>query len=346
MALSKAALKQLNIRGPTPEALGITLLGDNFLVAEDFDFWRDENHRGHEEFSMRPHCRVREYGGAYGLDEGMYVKNLSRQGATLEELGEESWNSNWVKEMQWITILQVGLQDLFRGNIPKEEFQEDGKLILKMVRKAIINMREKKISYLEKVAPRKLELWKKKHHFGIYSLPNLKDYSFEGTGWTFEEYKKVARQQNRYLKDSRDKKYLSYSILSPDIKEPSFDNRRKGNFPGFPYLKLEESLMRCFVAPILELVRKKYCSRCRDPLLPESLWKDKWVTPANGVSSIVHWIPREIWGQIFKWLTVFDVWTMKETCKGLYRIHHNFLKCGRPLVLREEEDEDTSEEED
>ena len=105
MALSKAVLKQLNIRGPTPEALGITLLGDNFLVAEDFDFWRDENHRGHEEFSMRPHCRVREYGETYGLDEGMYVKNLSRQGATLEELGEESWNSNWVKEMQWITIL-------------------------------------------------------------------------------------------------------------------------------------------------------------------------------------------------------------------------------------------------
>ena len=338
MDLDRETLRQLRIRGPKPEALGISLLGDNMLAAEDLEFWKDENYKGHGWFSMRPHCRVRRIGEGYGLDEALYITNFSRQGATLGELGLETWKSDWVKNMQLITILQVGPEDLFRGPVPKEEFKRNGKMILTMVRRAILNMVDIKTKYLQRIAPKKLEFWKRKHHFGIYSLPNLESYPFEGTGWTFEEYVTVSRQQNNYLKQSRDKEHLKYSVLSPHIKTPIFSYRKKGNFKGFSYVKLEENLMKPFVEPIMRLVGKRFCSRCREPSLREGLWKDRLVIPADGKPNIVHYLPPEIWREIFKWLTVFDVWTMKETCKGIYKIHHKSLRCVRSFILREEEE--------
>ena len=324
--------------GPTLEVLGIGLFGDNFLVAEDLEFMKDEeNYPGFDWFSMRPHCRIRLSGEAYGLDEAMYISNFSKPGATLRDLGElgesDTRISGWLKEMQSITILQVGAEDLLRGLINKKEFQEDNKLILKMVRKAIHNLVDIKSKYLQRVAPEKLEFWKLKHHFGIYTLPNLKNYPFDGTKWTFDEYLKVSRRQNSYLKRSKDKEHLKYSVLSPEISNPSFSNRKRGDFPGFPYMKLEENFMKPFVEPILRLVGKRFCSRCREPTLPKSLWVDKPVTPSNGQYSTIHCLPQEVWEEIFRKLTVFDVWSMKETCKGLYRIHHESLRCVRSFVL-------------
>ena len=116
--------------GPALESLGISLIGDNFLVAEDFEFLKDENCQGFDWFSMRPHCRIRPYGEAYGLDETMYMRNFSKPGATLQELGElgigSTWLRGWLTEMQLITILQVGAEDLLRGQrITKKDFQAD-----------------------------------------------------------------------------------------------------------------------------------------------------------------------------------------------------------------------------
>ena len=105
---------------PTLQSLGISIIGDNFLVAEDLEFMKDEeNYPGFDWFSMRPHCRIRPYGEAYGLDETMYMRNFSKPGATLQELGElgidSTWLRGWLTEMQLITILQVGIEDLLRG---------------------------------------------------------------------------------------------------------------------------------------------------------------------------------------------------------------------------------------
>ena len=222
---------------------------------------------------MRPHCRVRRYGDSYGLDEAMYVTNFSKPEATLGQLGLPTWVKGWVEEWQLLTILEVGMEDVLRGSTPKEDFQKDGKLLVKMVRKAILNLVEIKTKHIMRVSPGRLQNWKRNHHFGIYSLPNLEGYPFEGTGWTFGEYVKVSRKQNHHLKNSRDQVHMNYTVLSPDVGHPRFGNRRKGAFPGFPYLKLEESLMKPFVEPILELVRKRFCSRCREPSLPGESWK-------------------------------------------------------------------------
>ena len=121
----------------------------------------------------------------------MYMRNYSKPGLTLQELGElgigSTWLHGWLTEMQLITILQVGAEDLLRGKrITKKAFQEDHNLILKMVRNAIRNLVALKSEHLEKVRPEKLELWKRNHHFGIYTMPNLKNYPFDGTEWTFE----------------------------------------------------------------------------------------------------------------------------------------------------------------
>ena len=174
--------------GPTLQSLGISIIGDNFLVAEDFESLKDENCQGKFDwFSMRPHCRIRPYMGSYGLDESMYMRNSSQPGLTLQELGElEISNTGllrgWLKEMQLITILQVGDKDALRGKrISKETFQEDHNLILKMVRNAINNLNALKSAHLKKVRLEKLEFWKPNHHFGIYTLPNLKNYPFDET---------------------------------------------------------------------------------------------------------------------------------------------------------------------
>ena len=101
--------------GPTLEALGIGLFGDNLLMAEDLEFLKDENYPGFDWFSMRPHCRIILNGESYGLDEAMYIRNFSKPGATLRDLGElgesDTRISGWLKEMQSITILQVGAED-------------------------------------------------------------------------------------------------------------------------------------------------------------------------------------------------------------------------------------------
>ena len=182
---------------PTLQSLGIIIIGDNFLVAEDFESLKDEHCQGKFDwFSMRPHCRIRPYMGSYGLDESMYMRNYSQPGLTLQELGElEISNTGkllrgWLTEMQLITILQVGAEDVLRGKrISKETFQEDHNLILRMVRNAINNLNALKSDHLEKVRPEKLEFWKRNHHFGIYTLPNLKNYPFDGTKWTFASVK-------------------------------------------------------------------------------------------------------------------------------------------------------------
>ena len=176
------------------------------------------------------------------------------------------------------------------------------------------------------------------HNFGVYRLPNLKNYPFEGTGRTFDKYVKVSRIQNSYLKKSRDRLHNDYSVLSPNIPDPSFSYWRDGAFPGFAFLKWEENLVRPFVKPILDLARKRYCSRCKEPSLPWKSWGKAVVQPADGQTSGVHRLPPEIWGKIFGGLTVFEVWVLKETCKGLYRLHHESLRCMRELTLECEED--------
>ena len=318
----------------TPASLGVSILGGNFMAHEDLECWQDENNRGWGWYSMRPHCRVRRYGDSYGLDEAMWVRNFSKPGATLAQLGMPTWLKGWVEEGQLITILELGMEDVLSGSTPKEDFKKDPKLLLKMVRKAILNLVEMKTEHIMRVAPGKLKSWKENHHFGIYSLPNLEGYPFEGTGWTFLEYVRVSRKQNHNLKNSRDQVHLKYTVLSPDVGHPRFGNRKKGAFPGFPYMKLEKSLMKPFVKPILDLVRKRYCSRCREPSLPGESWRNATVDPADGRSSGVHCLPPEIWGMIFGRVTVFDEWTMKETCKGLYRIHHESPRCMRELELK------------
>ena len=325
----------------TMPSLGISIIGDNFLVAEDFESLKDENCEGFDWLSMRPHCRIRLHGETYGLDESFYMANFSKPGQTLQELGElkidSKWLRGWLTEWQFITILQVGAEDLLRGKrISKKEFQEEHNLILKMVRNAIRNLVALKSEHLQKIRPEKLELWKRNHHFGIYTLPNLKNYPFEGTEWTFDEYKDVCRMQNTYLKNAKDKIHLKFTVLRPSIDDPSFSNRKYMGFPGFPYMKLEKNFMKPFLDPILRLVAQKFCSRCKEPTLQKSLWKKATVSPANGQYSSVHHIPDEIWNEIFKKLTPFDVWCMKETCKGLYRIHHESLGCVENIVLERE----------
>ena len=233
---------------PSLPSLGVSIIGDNFLVAEDFESLRDENCEGFDWLSMRPHCRIRLQGEAYGLDESFYMRNFSKPGLTLQELGElvtsTKWDLNgWLTEWQSITILQVGAEDLLRGKrITKKEFQEDHNLILTMVRKAIHNLVALKSKHLEKVRPEKVELWQRNHHFGIYTLPNLKNYPFDGTEWTFDEYKAVCRMQNTYLKNAKDRIHLKFNVLRPSIDDPSFSNRKNMGFPGFPYMKLEKNL--------------------------------------------------------------------------------------------------------
>ena len=327
---------------PTLPSLGVSIIGDNFLVAEDFESLKDENCEGFDWLSMRPHCRIRLQGEIYGLDESFYMRNFSKPGLTLQELGElvtsAKWDLNcWLTEWQLITILQVGAEDLLRGQrITKETFQDNPKLILNMVRKAILNLVAIKSEYLQKLAPEKVEFWKHNHHFGIYLLPNLKNYPFDGTRWTFDEYTEVRRKQNNSLKNSKDQKHLKYTVLRPNISNPSFSNRKNMGFPGFPYMKLEKNFMKPFVDPILRLVAQKFCSRCKEPTLQKNLWEKATVSPANGQYSSVHRIPDEIWNVILKKLTPFDVWCMKETCKGLYRIHHQSLRCVENIVLERE----------
>ena len=134
--------------------------------------------------------------------------------------------------------------------------------------------------------------------------------------------------QNTYLKNAKDKIHLKFTVLRPSIDDPSFSNRKYMVFPGFSYMKLEKNFMKPFLDPILRLVAQKYCSRCKEPTLQKSLWKKATVSPANGQYSSVHNIPDEIWKEIFRNLTPFDVWNIKETCKGLYRIHHESLGLG------------------
>ena len=327
--------------GPRVQSLGISIIGDNFLVAEDFESLKDEKCQGYFDWlSLRPHCRIRACGESYGLDESMYMTNLSKPGLTLHELGElridSKWLRGWLKTYQLITILQVGAEDLLRGQrLTKKDFQEDHKLILKMVRIAIHNLVALKSEHFKKVCPEKLEFWKRNHHFGIYTLPNLKNYPFDGTAWTFDEYVAVCRRQNTYLKNAKDKKHLKYTVLRPCIDNPSFSNRKNIpiGFPGFDYMKLEKKFMKPFVVPILRLVSQKFCSLCKEPLLQKSLWKKTTVSPANGQYSSVHRIPDEIWCEILRKLTAFEVWSMKETCKGLYRIHHESLGCVESIVV-------------
>merc|ERR1712082_54394 len=87
--------------------------------------------------------------------------------------------------------------------------------------------------HLEKVRPEKLDLWKRNHLFGIYTLPNLKNYPFDGTELTFDEYKDVCRMQNTYLKNAKDKIHLKFTVLRLNIDNPSFSNRKYMGFPGF-----------------------------------------------------------------------------------------------------------------
>ena len=322
---------------PTLPSLGISIFGDNFLVYEQFKFLQDENHRGFDFFSMRPHFRLRPNMGKYGLDESMHISNYSRSGLTLQELGElkidDKWLRGWLHETQYITILQVGLEDILRG---KRRFKEDNKLILKMVRNAINKLNALKKEHIEKVTRRnrpeelekELERWQSNHHFGIYNLPNLKNYPFDGTEWTFEEYNEVRRMQSTYLKNARDKIHLKFTVLSPKMDNPTFSNRTDIIPRGLDYMKLDLIFMEAFVNPILKLVAQRYCSRCKAPLLPNSLWKSATVIPANGQYSSVHNIPDEMWKEIFRNLTALDVWNIKETCKGLYRIHHESLGLG------------------
>ena len=327
---------------PALHSLGISIFGDNFLVSEDFEFLQDENNRGFGRFSMRPHYRLRQYMGKYGLDESMHISNYSKPGLTLQELGEleigNTWLRGWLQETQHITILQVGVEDILRGKrITKEEFQkEKNHLILEMVRNAIHNLNTLKKEHIENVMRRNrpeeleetLELWKSNHHFGIYKLPNLINYPFDGTEWTFKEYNKVARIQNSYLKDAKDKKHLKFTVLSPKMDNPTFSNRTDIIPRGLDYMKLDLIFMEAFVDPILKLVAQRYCARCKAPLLPNCLWKSAKVIPANGQYSSVHDIPDEIWKEIFRNVTPLDVWQIKETCKGFYRIHHESLILG------------------
>ena len=326
---------------PALHSLGISIFGDNFLVSEHFKFLQDENSRGFDFFSMRPHCRLRPHMGTYGLDESMHIRNYSKPGLTLQELGEleigNKWLRGWLQETQYITILQVGVEDILRGKrITKKTFKEDHNLILKMVRNAIHKLNALKKEHLETVMRRNnpeelesyLEMWQSNHHFGIYNLPNLKNYPFDGTEWTFEEYNEVRRMQSTYLKNARDKIHLKFTVLSPKMDNPTFSNRADTIFRGYPYMKLDLIFMEAFVDPILKLVAQRYCARCKAPLLPNSLWKSATVIPANGQYSSVHNIPDEIWKEIFRNLTALDVWNIKETCKGLYRIHHESLGLG------------------
>ena len=326
---------------PALHSLGISILGDNFLVSEDFKSLQDENNRGFGEFSMRPHYRLRQYMGKYGLDESMHISNYSKPGLTLQELGEleigNTWLRGWLQETQYITILQVGVEDILRGKrITKKTFEEDHNLILQMVRNAIHKLNALKKEHIEKVMRRNrpeelenyLELWKSNHHFGIYKLPNLKNYPFDGTEWTFEEYNEVRRMQSTYLKKAKDKIHLKFSVLSPKMDNPTFSNRTDIIPRGLDYMKLDLIFMEAFVDPILKLVAQRYCARCKAPLLPNCLWKSARVIPANGQYSSVHNIPDEIWKKIFRNLTPLDIWEIKETCKGLYRIHHESLGKG------------------
>ena len=113
---------------PTLPSLGISIFGDNFLVSEHFKFLQDENSRGFDFFSMRPHCRLRPHMGTYGLDESMHISNYSKPGLTLQELGEleigNKWLRGWLRETQYITILQLGVEDILRGKrITKKNIQ-------------------------------------------------------------------------------------------------------------------------------------------------------------------------------------------------------------------------------
>ena len=143
---------------PTMQTLGISIIGDNFLVSEDFESLKDDHFRGKFDwFSMSPHCRIRPYMGSYGLDESMYMRNYSQPGLTLQEYGElEISNTGkllrgWLTEMQLITILQVGAEDVLRGKrISKETFQKDHNLILRMVRNAINNLNALRVNISRK----------------------------------------------------------------------------------------------------------------------------------------------------------------------------------------------------
>ena len=329
----------------------VTLLADNTLSPPVFKSYRDTKAWDPEYYTLEPHVFCQTGAREVHMSNQMFIWNLSKPNLALGQLPQMPIMWSWAGQYQDITVLGLGAQDLVRGIWGVEEVMREPDFWLNQLKRVT----EEMVDYRHRFATRlgrldEFNKWCRSHTFFVYPLPEIPPAEIEKYGRiSTEDYFAVKREQHRNFDRAgvqAELKRNNIHLLGPDIHNPRFEDGR-----------LADEFADEYVAPIFEKIRFWFCARCREPRLHNGSWqkagtfllpgqdppkraKKKKLARKGKVpeSHILNRVEYDVWLEILSYLTLFDIGSLRRTCKAFYRLCHDPIvrKCEGVLDIEAE----------
>ena len=318
----------------------MTLLADNTLSPPVLKEYRDSRNWDPEYYTLAPHVFCERGARQYHMSQEIFIWDLSRPKLALGQVLQVPLMWSWAEQVQSITILGLGSQDLVRGIWSVEKVLREPNFWVDQLKRVTREMDAYKCRFATRTGRlEEFHEWHRRHTYLAYPLPEIPPAEIEKEGKISEaDYFLVKRRQHKSFDKPGIQAELrrhNIHLLRPSILKPEFEDGRLAGESATSY-----------VAPIFEFVRKWFCARCREPRLHNGTWQNctRFLLPSQNLCKrarkkarkakvlkfrVLDEVPEEIWEMIFTYLSIFDIGVLRMVCKTFYRLCHspNVRKC-------------------
>lgn len=316
--------------------IAVSVLSDETLSIEVLDKFSCGKPGEPELHVMGPHMYGQHVQCGIALQDSWWCQNLSGPMKKLCQLTSGTYLIQWIQIVQQVTVVSLGGQDITQGIIDVDILANDPYLWVRYIHEYVDHLVEQKLAYYRKrgfgdVADK----WELCHTWYIYPIPQLPKHTIEKFGKvTVEDYNKVRKLVKKHLKKpgvvaELRKKNVFLMKENVDVEVAVTEKH--------PDWRDQDSYKELYAAPIIRHLANIHCLRCKASLLHKAGWQSCiFQRDADTEVMRLNCLVDSDWMEILQYISVFDIFSVRQCCKAFYAKVHLFYRCSTPLSVEAE----------
>ena len=317
--------------------IAVSVLSDGNLSNQVLETYNCEKPGEPEVFTMEPHMYGQRVVSGIGISDKFWCQNLSGPQKKLCQLTSGTYLNAWVELPQQVTIVSLGSVDLIQGVIDVNDLINNPYVWVECILHYVDHLVGVKLAFYRRLGFFNVaEEWALKHSWYIYPIPQLPMYRVEECGKiNIEDYNKVRRLIKKVLKIPRNIALLRGRNVFLMKDNVDVDLATTVQHPDW---REDAAYKQLYAAPIVRHLANIHCLRCKASLLHKAGWQSCVFRKGAGEGAMrLNWLVDSDWVLILQYISVFDIFAARLTCKAFYAKVHQCYRCTTALNVQVEQ---------